>query len=189
MGTCYFNGSSLLAAQRFYWFVGWFWLGKTGFSLLVPSSYPWVSEIRFLPSPTCQWEIGKGNHAPGQAALRGDHTQPKTSYHRALITRWPPLDLFPWGCLASSLQDWLPPTSSQVGTCLHLCLGEAADGPITNHLCWLTCRRGRRGAQGQLPNTHTKKMPNPLSPSAATSLALSLPGIWPRREPEQMLGI
>lgn len=67
-------------------FTAWFLAGETGSSLLVPGLYPWVSERRFLPSPACQWEIGKGNRAPGRATLRGDHTQPRTSHHRALIT-------------------------------------------------------------------------------------------------------
>lgn len=122
------------------------------------------------------WGTGEGSHAPAWAVLTGDRIRLRTSHHRVLITWRPPQDLFPWQCMASSLQDWLSPTSTQVGTCLQLCHGEAADGPsVLAHL-----QETKEGAQEWYCSTHTKKMPSPLNSSTAPSCGSLLARHLPR---------
>lgn len=60
--------------------------------------------------------------------------------------------------------DWLPPTSSQVGSCLHLWLGEAAEGPsVLAHL-----QEKKDGSTGTVLQHLPQESARPRNPFTAT---------------------
>lgn len=174
------------------------WAGKTGFSLLLPGLNPWVSETGFLPSPICKQAAqkhleGASGNSDGQPHSSLGHFErrphpaedepPWSSDHTVATTR--PVSMVMSGFQP---QDWLPPPLPQVGACLHRWLGKTAEVPARDHLCWLTCRGRRRRARGSFPTLSPRKCPTLYIHAQPHPRALSLPGVRPGRETEQMLG-